>query len=112
MIAARSHGLAAIAVPGTQAWQPSWANLLAGRRVTVIMDCDQPGREAARRVADDLARYSAVRVVDLDPSREDGYDLTDALLKKPGDVMRTAGGEPPQRVRSAYRQVARRGVER
>jgi hypothetical protein len=81
MIAARSRGLPAIAVPGTDAWQPRWAPLLAGRQVMVVMDCDPAGRAAAERIARSLARCARVDVVDLDPSREDGYDLTDRLLE-------------------------------
>lgn len=80
MLAARSNGLAAIAVSGTYAWRPEWSPALAGRRVTVVMDCDRPGRDAAHRIASDLARSSEVTVLDLDPARTDGYDLTDALL--------------------------------
>jgi Toprim-like len=82
MIAARSNGLAAIAVSGTYAWRSEWALAFAGRRVTVVMDCDRPGREAAIRIASDLAPSSEVAVLELDPARDDGYDLTDALLDR------------------------------
>jgi hypothetical protein len=83
MIAARSQGLPAIAVPGTSAWKPEWARQLAGRHVTVIMDCDPAGRHAAVQIAADLRPLATVRVVDLDPGRQDGYDLTDRLLQRP-----------------------------
>jgi DNA primase len=82
MIAARSNGLAAIAISGTYAWRSEWAPAFAGRRVTVVMDCDRPGRDAANRIASDLAQSSDVTVLDLDPARADGYDLTDALLDR------------------------------
>jgi hypothetical protein len=112
MLAARSHGMTAVAVPGTQAWRPEWARLLSGRRVTVIMDCDHPGREAARRIEHDLAGTSDVSVLDLDPGREDGYDFTDALL----DQAHTAVGPAPltwlQRARAATRERNERGIER
>ncbi len=80
MIAARSCDLP---VPGTTAWQQSWAELLAGRRVTIVMDCDEPGRQAAREVATSL-RAAAIPtdVVDLWPDRLDGYDLTDRILER------------------------------
>ncbi|MHB1837773.1 MAG: toprim domain-containing protein [Solirubrobacteraceae bacterium] len=83
MIAARSGGWPAIAVPGDHAWQPHWARLLADREVIVVTDSDAPGRAAARRIAADLEPVAAVRVVDLAPGREDGYDLTNWLREQP-----------------------------
>jgi hypothetical protein len=83
MIAARSCGLAAIAIPGTAAWQPSWAPLLAGRHVTVVMDCDPAGRRAAQDIAASLGSIAAmVELVDLWPDCHDGYDLTDRILER------------------------------
>ena len=79
MIAARSHGLPAIAVPGVDAWRPGWAELLAGREVTVIMDCDEHGRAAAAAIESDLSSNCVVRVLDIAPHRNDGYDVTDWL---------------------------------
>ena len=83
MVAARSSGLPAIAIPGTTAWRPSWAQLLTGRRVTVVMDCDPPGRRAAGEIAKSLrAAAFPTDVVDLWPDRHDGYDLTDRILER------------------------------
>lgn len=83
MIAARSCGLPAIATPGTNAWERSWAQLLTGRRVTVVMDCDAPGRRAADEIATALQAMGVpVEVVDLWPDRHDGYDLTDRILER------------------------------
>jgi hypothetical protein len=80
MLAARSAGLQAVAVPGIDAWRAEWAAAFAERQVTVVMDCDRPGREAAARIADDLTRAGAhARIVDLAPERDDGYDLSDWL---------------------------------
>jgi DNA primase len=84
MIAARSHGLPAIAIPGDHSWRAEWAQLLAGRRVTVVMDADGPGRELAERIAGDLRDVACgLLAVDLDRDRDDGYDLTDWLLEHP-----------------------------
>jgi hypothetical protein len=44
MISARSRGLPAVGVAGDHAWEAEWAGLLAGRHVSVIMDCDRAGR--------------------------------------------------------------------
>ena len=83
MIAARSCGIAAIAIPGTASWQPSWAPLLAGRQITVVMDCDPAGRRAAEDIAADLTSIAAtVELADLWPDRYDGYDLTDRILER------------------------------
>jgi Toprim-like len=81
MLAARSRGWPAIAVPGDHAWQSRWGRLFDGRAVTVAMDSDAAGRAAARRIEEDLKAHAAsVRVVDLAPDRDDGYDLTNWLL--------------------------------
>jgi len=80
MLATRSAGLEAIAVPGANAWRPEWASALDGRRVVVVMDCDRPGRQAAARIAEDLERRGIqVGICDLAPSRQDGYDVSDWL---------------------------------
>ena len=92
MIAARSCGLAALAVPSTTAWHPSWAQLLNGRRITIVMDCDAPGRRAAHAIATSLKRVaSSVRIADLCPARDDGYDLTDRILERRGVNVVTPG---------------------
>jgi len=45
----------------------------------IVPDCDRQAA-LATRVAVDLAAHAAdVRVVDLDPSRDDGYDVGDLL---------------------------------
>ena len=40
----------AIAIPGDDAWEAGWAPLLTGRRVSIVFDCDQAGRDAAARI--------------------------------------------------------------
>ncbi|MGI8864156.1 MAG: toprim domain-containing protein [Solirubrobacteraceae bacterium] len=84
MIAARSRGLAAIALPGTDTWRPHWAQLLAGRQVTIVTDSDPQGRALAERIARDLGDHPDTAIVDLAPERNDGYDLTDWLVVRPG----------------------------
>jgi len=84
-VAGATLGLPTVAIPGTNGWRSEWAERFAGRRVVIVPDCDQRGRELATRVAGNLAAHAAdVRVVDLDPSRVDGYDLGD-LLKEAGE---------------------------
>jgi hypothetical protein len=80
MLAARSVGLLAVAVPGTDVWRAAWAAAFFARDVTVVMDSDRAGRKAAARIAEDLGRSGAhARIVDLAPERDDGYDLSDWL---------------------------------
>jgi hypothetical protein len=73
-------GLPAVGVPGAQNWRDEWAGRFTGRhwRVAVCFDCDQAGRDGARRAAAAIVRAGGdARLVDLDPARDDGYDLTD-----------------------------------
>ncbi len=83
MIAARSRGLAAIAVPGAGIWQPEWTQQLAGRQVTILPDADPVGRHGARHIAASLQAHATVRILDLAPESHDGRDLTDWLLAHP-----------------------------
>jgi hypothetical protein len=82
VISAWSMGLPAVGVPGVGKWQDEWAARFAGRRFTVAVcfDCDEVGRTHAVRVATALtANGVAVRVINLAPDRDDGYDVTDFL---------------------------------
>ncbi|MGI8559001.1 MAG: hypothetical protein ACR2ND_11965 [Solirubrobacteraceae bacterium] len=100
MIAARSRDLPAIAVSGDHAWQPSWAQLLAGRHVTIVMDADAQGRAAARRSSAALITCARPHIVDLAPLRDDGYDFTDWLLEHPSPKtlahLASRHSHPPQ----------------
>lgn len=49
MISARSQGLPAIAVPGDDAWEPDWTQLLVGRYVSVVLDRDHASRASSSR---------------------------------------------------------------
>ena len=85
-VAGRSLGLPAVAIPGVRGWRSEWAVRFAGRRVVVCLDCDRQGREAAQRIARDLVDHTTeVRVLDLDPERDDGYDLGDVALEAAGN---------------------------
>jgi hypothetical protein len=70
--------------------------LFVGRRVSVVMDCDQAGREAARRIAGDLKAVGVHgSIIDLASTRDDGFDLTDWLsdhLDWPLERVRAALG--------------------
>lgn len=83
MIAARSRGWAAIAVPGDHSWRREWAGLFQGREVLVLMDSDAAGRSAAAHITADLSHVAEARQVDLAPDHSDGFDLTDWLRLRP-----------------------------
>jgi DNA primase len=96
-ITGRELGLPVVAVPGANGWKDEWATRLAGRRVVVVPDCDEPGRNAAQRIARSLVGHvSDVRLLDLDESRMDGYDLTDAMREgATAKVLRALAAEAP-----------------
>jgi len=80
-VSAHQLGLPGVAVPGAAKWDSAWTARLASRRVVVVMDCDAPGRQAAQRISGHLVGHAVeVRVVDLAPERDDGFDLTAFLL--------------------------------
>jgi hypothetical protein len=89
-VAICSAGLPGVAVPGVATWKKSWTERFEGfERVFICFDCDKQGREAAQQRADQLRKVTDVTVVDLDPARQDGYDLGDLLLEK-GDGTASA----------------------
>ena len=86
-LSALELGLWAVGVPGVNNWRQEYARRFTGRRVRVCMDCDRPGREAAYRIFADLVPFADnLKVIDLAPEREDGWDLTDFLLGAKGEL--------------------------
>ena len=86
MLLLRQYGFLAVTGTGgetTLPWKRDGA-LLRDRHVIVIYDCDDAGRKGARKFAQAATEEGAlsVRVIDLDPTREDGYDVADFLLQK------------------------------
>lgn len=80
-LAAISAGYAAVSIPGVMGWRPEWGRRFEARSVTIALDADDEGRQAAERIAADLQAGGAfeVQVWDPAPGRDDGYDLSDAL---------------------------------
>jgi putative DNA primase/helicase len=58
------------------------AEYLVGRDVYIVFDCDKAGRKGARKNAVAASKLGArsVRILDLDPDRNDGYDVSDFFL--------------------------------
>jgi Protein of unknown function (DUF3631)/Toprim-like len=105
-VAAHSLGLHAVAVGGVAGWKSEWGKWFRGRPVCIVFDCDHQGREAAAAVAADLVEVAAeVRLLDLDPAREDGYDFTDFVL---GFLSRPETDEEREEARRLVEQMAER----
>lgn len=63
-------------------WTHKFATPLIGaKHIVVLTDCDTPGRRAATKRAQLLATICPdVRLVDLAPERDDGFDIADWLI--------------------------------
>lgn len=74
-------GLNGVGIPGAESWRPEWATRFRRfERAYVIGDCDDAGRRFARKVAADIAATGVeVRIIDLDPSRDDKHDVGDEI---------------------------------
>jgi hypothetical protein len=59
------------------------------------MDAGVQGRSAAARIAGDLAEEARIKIVDLAPERDDGYDLSDFLLEHGDLYVERLGAFPP-----------------
>lgn len=120
----RSHDLPTVSgTIGARQWTERLTGHLRGKRVIVIYDCDDAGREgAADRVADLTSAGIPAEHLDLDPSRDDGFDLTDwfregrtvAQLRTALTNSRALGDRPraPLNAASRSRQNGRRREER
>jgi hypothetical protein len=102
-----SEGVSAVSVPGGAGegkWRPEWAKHFTGRRVAIATDCDKPGRALAREAAESLADEARlVWLVDLDPERTDGYDVTDffqegGTVEEFAELVREARTQVPHRL--------------
>lgn len=104
----RLRGLGVLATTnpgGCNGWRADLAGVLEGRDVVVVGDADQPGRERAERIRQDLDGVAAsVRVLELpgDYDRDSGYDISDWLDDghSPGELLEAVATakvfEPPK----------------
>jgi hypothetical protein len=97
-VSARSLGLPAVGLPGANAVKRVDPQRFVGRRVLILLDCDDAGRRGAQQLAERLAPHAeSVRVVDLDPERSDGHDL--------GDYVREAVKGGPEGLEQARHRL-------
>jgi len=59
---------------------PGLRQQITGRVLWIMLDCDEAGRKAAQKIADQM-RDLLVVVIDFDVERSDGYDLADFCAK-------------------------------
>lgn len=73
------HGVGVVtSTHGAATFLPEWLSLFAGRHVAFLYDCDPAGRKCSAEHAAKVATVAAsVRVVDLDPARDDKWDVSD-----------------------------------
>jgi DNA primase len=86
MTVVQATGMPCVAYPGVKSWTNVMARCFAGwPQVFVVADGDEPGRDAAKSVADDLRRYADdVRVVRLD----DDWDMNRILCEQGAETIR------------------------
>lgn len=82
VVALESLGLVATCAANGGTWRmpPEWGEYFRGAdRVIILPDCDEPGRERCAKPRLHTLRAAGVRssVLDLDPTRTDGYDIAD-----------------------------------
>ena len=77
-LCAISQGLPAITVTGgAGTWKPEFTKRFKSKVVYIIFDCDVAGRQGAEKIAQELSQVAReIKIIDLDPERQDGYDLT------------------------------------
>jgi hypothetical protein len=105
-VAATSAGLATVGAPSAH-WSESFTASLRDLGVgstVIVFDCDDAGRKGAAAASASLERAGIhARVIDLDPSRTDGHDVTDVFLEHDHERGReileqlTAAAGPPAR---------------
>ncbi len=111
-VTATQLGLPAVAIPGAGTFDAAWpARIAEGReRVVIIPDADDVGRKAATKWAAAVAAHCAdVRVLDLEPDRDDGRDLSDYAADAVTDVDRA---ELRRCIMGAVESIKRYNVDR
>jgi hypothetical protein len=86
-VSMRSVGIsAAVGFPGTGKWDDAWPGRFAGRRVVIVPDCDESGRNASARWLGGLQPHvTEVWLLDLNKGRDDGFDVGDLIREWRGD---------------------------
>lgn len=80
------NGLNAVTGTGAEGTVPRLEDcevLLTASEIYIVYDCDKAGRVGARKLSRSLMKIGAekIKVIDLDPGRQDGYDASDFFSK-------------------------------
>lgn len=73
---------------GANTWSPEFTNLLAGKKVTILYDADEAGRQGAAKVINQLS--TRAHVIRLAEYPADDIDLTDFVVhmdRKPEELI-------------------------
>jgi AAA domain len=99
-------GFNAVAIPGTSGWRSEYAERFAAfGELAIFTDSDPVGRKLAADVAHDLeAHPHVVRLVDLAPDDDDGYDLKDDVL------LARRNGQSEAQIAEALRSIIRQAA--
>lgn len=86
IITAGECGLPAVGVPGANGWRNWYSRAFADyRRVIVLCDGDQPGRDLGKRIAQQIDVATVV-------SMPDGMDVNEVFLSEGSDGIRRRAG--------------------
>lgn len=63
--------------------------VLKASEIYIIYDCDKAGRAGAKKLSRSLMKIGAekIKVVDLDPARDDGYDISEFIVSDGKSVI-------------------------
>lgn len=106
-ISAHEIGVPAIGVGGTSGGGVrSWAQRVQSRELRICFDASEGARKAAGRLSLELEPLAnSVKVIDLAPERNDGYDLTALLVEKGPEA---AAARLVERVENAARPTLKK----
>lgn len=66
---------------GEGSWNKEWNKYIKNKEIIIIFDCDGPGHDASKRIANFLFDNNKVKVIDLGIGT-DGEDVTDWFIEK------------------------------
>lgn len=82
MMAVQQGFVAVCGTAGESSWKPDWNGFFQGKRVSIVFDNDEIGRQGAEKIASQLIKVATVKIIDLsDICKNPGEDLFDYFAK-------------------------------